>query len=217
MKRYLPFAIIAAVLVAALTAGALIYQSERAEQLEASKTPIPTPSFDPKEERYNSRGIVTIEEFGDYQCPPCGNAHPILKSIKQEFGDRVRFIFHHFPLIQLHQHAYLASQAAVAAGFQGRFWEMHDLIYQNQAYWSKASDVTPIFIGYARQLGLDTNRFINDLAGAQANAIIVSDIQRGQSFGVKGTPTVFIDGREIPFDDLMKIDNLRNEIKKRLN
>jgi protein-disulfide isomerase len=216
MKRYLPFAIIAAVLIAAVTTGALIYQSERAEQLQASKTPLPTPSFDPKEPRDNSRGIVTIEEFGDYQCPPCGSVHPVLKSIKAEYGDRVRFIFHHFPLIQIHQHAYLASQAAVAAKFQGRFWEMHDLLYRNQSSWSNASDVGSIFIGYARQLGLDTGRFINDLTGVQTNAIIASDMQRGQAYGVKGTPTVFIDGREIEFKNIT-IDNLRNEINKKLN
>ena len=90
------------------------------------------------------------------------------------------------------------------------------MIYRNQSSWSRASDVSPIFIGYARQLGLDTNRFINDMAGTQANAIIVSDLKRGQAFGVKATPTVFIDGREIPFEKLT-VDNLRNEIKKRLN
>ncbi len=216
MKRYLPFAIIAAVLIAALTAGALIYRAERAEQLPTSTTPLPTPSFDPKQPRDNSRAIVTLEEYGDYECPPCGLVHPRLKAIKEEFGDRIRFIFHHYPLIQLHQHAYIASQAAVAAGFQGRFWEMHDLLYRNQSSWSKASDVHSIFIGYARQLGLDTDRFINDLAGAQANGIIVNDMKRGQAFGVKGTPTVFLDGREILFDDIT-IDNLRNQIKKRLN
>ena len=215
MKRYLPFLIIAAVLLAALAAGALMYKSERAEQLQTSKTPIPTPSFDPSLPRDNSRALVTLEEYGDYQCPPCGNLHPVLKTVKEEFGDRVRFIFHQFPLIQLHPYAYFAAQAAVAAGFQGRFWEMHDMIYRNQSSWSSASDVRPIFIGYARQLGLDTDRFINDLAGTQANAIIVSDLKRGQAFGVKATPTVFIDGREIPFEKLT-VDNLRNEIKKRL-
>lgn|SRR5262245_13858417 len=216
MKRYLPFLIIAAVLLTALAAGALMYKSERAEQLQTSKVPIPTPSLDPSLPRDNSRALVTLEEYGDYQCPPCGNLHPVLKTVKEEFGDRVRFIFHHFPLIQLHQYAYFAAQAAVAAGFQGRFWEMHDMIYRNQSSWSSASDVRPIFISYARQLGLDTDRFINDLAGAQANAIIVSDLKRGQAFGVKATPTVFIDGREIPFEKLT-VDNLRNEIKKRLN
>jgi protein-disulfide isomerase len=215
MKRYFPFAIIAAVLLAALAAGAFIYKSEKTELLRISNTPIPTPSLEPKQTLDSSRGLVTIEEYGDYQCPPCKNVHPVLKSIKAEFGDRVRFIFHHFPLIQIHPHAYIASQAAVAAGFQGRFWEMHDLIYRNQSYWSDASDARPIFIGYARQLGMDTDRFINDLASAQANSIIIDDMKRGQAFGVKATPTVFIDGREIPFEQLT-LENLRNEVKKRV-
>jgi protein-disulfide isomerase len=213
MKRYLPFAIIAAVLLVAILAGALMYQSSAPQ---TSTAPPPTPGADTPTAQDKRAGTIKLEEFGDYQCPPCGNLHPVLKTIKEEFGDRIQFVFHHFPLMQIHPHAFSASQAAVAAGFQGRFWEMHDLIYKNQSAWSSAPNAQPFFLDYARQLGIDVSRFMNDAANPRTYAIINSDIKRGQSLGVNSTPTVFIDGREIPFKNL-NLDNLRNEIRSRLN
>jgi protein-disulfide isomerase len=213
MKRYLPFAIIGAVLVMALIAGAVMYQSSAPQ---TSTAPPPTPGPDKPKAQDKTSGTIMLEEFGDYQCPPCGNLHPVLKTIKEEFGDRIQFVFHHFPLIQIHPHAVSASQAAVAAGFQGRFWEMHDLIYKNQSAWSGAADAQPYFLSYARQLGIDVSRFMNDAANPRTIAIIQSDLQRGQSLGVNSTPTLFIDGREVPFKNLT-LDYLRNEIRSRLN
>jgi protein-disulfide isomerase len=213
MKRYLPFAIIAAVLITALLAGALMYQSSTPQ---TSTAPPPTPGPGTSTDQGKTSGTITLEEFGDYQCPPCGNLHPVLKTIKDEFGDRIQFVFHHFPLMQIHPHALSASQAAVAAGFQGRFWEMHDLIYKNQSAWSGATDAQSFFFSYAQQLGIDISRFKSDFVTTKTYAIINSDIQRGQSLGVNSTPTVFIDGREIPFKNLT-LDNLRNEIRSRLN
>lgn len=213
MKRFLPFAIIAAVLLVALVAGVLFYQSKTTTQ--TAVTPLPTPGggLPPREK---TPGIITLEEFGDYQCPPCGHLFPILKTIKEEYGDRIKFTFHHFPLIQIHPHALAAAQAAVAAGFQGRFWEMHNLIYQNQAAWSSAADVKPYFIDYARQAGVDVNKFLNDIVSTRTTAVISADVQSGQARGVNSTPTVFIDGREIPYKDLT-LDNLRHEIRSRLD
>jgi protein-disulfide isomerase len=213
MKRFLPIAIIAAVLVTALIAGAVLYRSGTPQ---TATTPLPSPGGGSPPPREKTAGAITLEEFGDYQCPPCGNLHPVLKAIKEEFGDRVKFVFHHYPLMQIHPHALAASQAAVAAGFQGRFWEMHDLIYKNQAAWSSAQDVQPYFVNYARQAGVDVSRFLNDAANPRTTAIISSDLQRGQTLGVNSTPTVFIDGREIPFKNLT-LDNLRQEIKSRLD
>jgi formate-nitrite transporter family protein len=212
MKRFLPFAIIAAVLVAALVASAVMYQKSTTQ---TATTPLPSPGGGTPLAREKTSGAITLEEFGDYQCPPCGNLHPILKKIKEEYGDRVKFVFHHFPLIQMHPHALEAAQAAVAAGFQGRFWEMHDLIYKNQAAWSSAVDAQPFFLNYARQAGVDISRFLNDSVNPRTTAIISNDLQRGQALGVNSTPTVFIDGREIPYKNLT-LDNLRQEIKTRL-
>jgi len=209
MKRFLPFAIIAAVLLVALVAGVLLYQSKTGP---TAATALPTPP--PPVEK--TAGAITLEEFGDYQCPPCGKLHPVLKTIKEEFGDRVKFVFHQYPLMQIHPHALAAAQAAVAAGFQGRFWQMHDLIYQNQSAWTSAPDVQPYFINYARQAGVDVSRFLNDTVNSRTTTIISSDLQRGQALGVNSTPTVFIDGREVPFKDLT-LDHLRQEIRNRLD
>lgn len=213
MKRFLPFAIIGAVLVFALVALAVMYRSsntQTATTLPQAPVGGRTPATGEK-----SSGTITLEEFGDYQCPPCGNLHPILKTIKEEYGDRVKFVFHHFPLMQIHPHALEAAQAAVAAGLQGRFWEMHDLIYKNQAAWSGAADARPFFVSFAQQAGLDISRFLNDSVSPGTIAIIRNDMQRGQALGVNSTPTVFIDGREIPYKNLT-LDSLRQEIKSRL-
>src|SRR5215467_1043041 len=135
MKRYLPFVIIAAVLVAAVGAGFLMFRSS---QPQPPATPAPAGGSVATPNRVASKGgVVTIDEYGDYQCPPCGSLHPILKTLKSEYGGRIQLNFHHFPLTQIHNHALEASYAAAAAGLQGKFWEMHDLLYQNQSVWSQ--------------------------------------------------------------------------------
>jgi protein-disulfide isomerase len=101
---------------------------------------------------------VTLLEYGDYECPYCGMAYPITRAIEQEMGDTMRFVFRHFPLTTVHPHAALAAEAAEAAGAQGKFWPMHDTLYENQ----QALD-PPHLLAYAEALGLDTDRFSSDL------------------------------------------------------
>jgi protein-disulfide isomerase len=145
MKRYLPFVIIAAVLVAAVGAGFLMFRSSQPQPPAA-----PTPAGDSRatSDGPASKGVVTIDEYGDYQCPPCGGLHPILKTLKGEYGGRIQIAFHHFPLTQLHPHALEASYAAAAAGLQGKFWEMHNLLYENQPLWSQIGDFRPILLDF---------------------------------------------------------------------
>ncbi|MBL8167548.1 MAG: DsbA family protein [Acidobacteria bacterium] len=213
MKRYLPFVIIAAVLLVGLTAGALMLRSNQPEST-SSTAPVAKPTVTTGVT--TAKGVVTIEEFGDYQCPPCGLLHPEMKKIKQEFGDRIRFIFYHLPLVQIHPNAMPAAQAAVAAGVQGKFWEMHNLLYENQKMWAEAPDLRLITVNFARQLGLDTDWFIRDLDGAQVNTTISADMRRASSLGVNGTPTVFVDGQLVETDK-MTVDGLRQMISQRLN
>jgi protein-disulfide isomerase len=149
-----------------------------------------------------------LEEFGDFECPPCGAFHPILVQMHKEYGDNLQITFREFPLAPAHQHAIAAASAAEAAGLQGKFWEMHDLLYENQKTWHEAFDVRPIFEGFAKQIGLDMNRYQNDLNGDQVAQRILNDGKRGHSMGVKGTPTVFLNGREVPFESLPS-DKLR--------
>jgi len=209
MKRYLPFVIITAVLVAAIGAGFLMFRSS---QPQPPAIPPPAGGSVATPNGLVSKGAVIIEEFGDYQCPPCGLLHPVLKTLKSEYGARIQVVFRHFPL-QFHNHALDASYAAAAAGLQGKFWEMHNLLYENQSVWSQVGDFRPILINFASQIGLDIPRFTRDIDGLQVMTMVREDTQRGNARGVNSTPTVFINDQLI--SDLT-IENLRKEINQRL-
>jgi protein-disulfide isomerase len=132
---------------------------------------------------------VTLVEYGDYECPFCGAAHPILKQVQQVMGDDLRFAYRHFPLSQIHPHAYQAAEAAEAAGAQGRFWEMHDLLFANQDRLGLRD-----LIGYAGALDLDLERFVTDLRGHAYAGRLREDFLSGVRSGVNGTPTFFVNG-----------------------
>ena len=122
--------------------------------------------------------------------------------MEAEFGSRLRVIFREFPLVPTHEHALVAARAAEAAGLQGKFWEMHDLLYTNQNSWKDAFDVRPIFEEYAKKIGLNLDRYRQDLSNETVQYRIFLDGKRARSLGVKGTPTVFMNGREVPFESL---------------
>src|SRR5215475_13405939 len=212
MKRYLPFVIIATVLVAAVGAGYLMFRSS---QPQAPATPTPTSGSRATSNGLASKGVVTIDEYGDYQCPPCGALHPILKTLRGEYGGRIQIAFHHYPIPQLHPHALEASYAAAAAGLQGKFWEMHNMLYDNQSLWSQLGDIRPILINFARQIGLDVPRFTRDMDGLQVVTIVSEDSRRANERGVNSTPTVFINDQLIPNDNYT-VEGLRKEINQRL-
>ena len=219
MNRRLPIIIISAVLLIAAAGGYWLYQNSRqaaSQTSDTAATPGTLPLSSPELAiTPQARQVVTIEEFGDYQCPPCGNLHPILTSTKKEFGDKVRFVFHHFPLIQIHPNASPAASAAVAAGFQGKFWEMHNLLYENQATWSEVPDIQPLLVSFARTAGLDVDRFVADLKSARTASVIASDVEQGINRGVNSTPTLIINGDKIPFESYTA-EKLREEVNRRL-
>lgn len=132
---------------------------------------------------------VTLVEYGDYECPYCGMAHPIVKSLQRALGDKLRFAFRNFPLNDAHPHAEQAAEAAEAAGAQGRFWEMHDTMYENQEQLA-----TDDLMRYGEDLGLDTNRLAQDLADGAFRARVREDFRGGVRSGVNGTPTFFVNG-----------------------
>jgi protein-disulfide isomerase len=132
---------------------------------------------------------VTLVEFGDYECPYCGAAHPLVKEILAVMGDRLRFAFRHFPLAQIHPHAERAAEAAEAAGAQGRFWEMHDLLFEHQQTLDDAH-----LLQFAEKLGLDTELFAREVAGGIYQERVREDFMSGVRSGVNGTPTFFING-----------------------
>lgn len=196
MKKYGPFLLIATVLILCVIAVVMLVRSGRETDTFTAGTATPATSVVPGQ-KPAAGTIVTLEEFGDYQCPPCGLLHPTLKSLKREFGANLNFIFRNLPLSNLHKNAMLAAQAAEAARVQSRFWEMHDLLYENQKLWSEEADPKPIFLKFAQDLGLDTARFDRDLNSAEVKARIQADQDAAAKQGITGTPTVLIDGRRL--------------------
>jgi protein-disulfide isomerase len=231
MKRIIPFIIILAVLAVALGSAWYLTRTQpsslsvenqttpSSSASQAKPTPVAArtgvPGAEPPHTIGPPNAPVHLEEFGDFECPPCGAFHPILKQMKQEFGDKLRVTFREFPL-QNHQHAIPAASAAEAAGMQGKFWEMHGLIFENQAKWKGEFDVRPIFEGYAKQIGIDVERFKRDVVSDRVDQRIFLDGKRAHSLGVGGTPTVFLNGRELPFDQLIVPDRLRVLIENEL-
>ncbi|HZI19216.1 MAG TPA: thioredoxin domain-containing protein [Pyrinomonadaceae bacterium] len=228
-KKYLPFVIIAVVLVGVIGVAAYVLNSRSGDTgapgsaakgaaNSAPYSPRPAaqrnaaPGASPAWEKGTASAPVVLEEFGDYQCPPCAMMHPVLQKIVDDYGDRVKLVFRHYPLQQIHPNAFPAARAAEAAGMQGKFWEMHDLIYDNQAQWKDAPDARPIFTDYARRLGLDAARFRADLEGKPAADRVLADFNRGTSLGVRGTPTIILNGRELPAEKTLSEPKLRAEI-----
>ena len=132
---------------------------------------------------------VTLVEYGDYECPYCGMAHPIVKRAQRDLGKQLRFVFRNFPLSEAHPHAQIAAQAAEAAGAQGRFWEMHDMIFEHQ----DALEVEDL-LGYAASLGLDADQIARDLDAGTYLKRVRDDFRSGVKSGVNGTPTFFVNG-----------------------
>jgi len=132
---------------------------------------------------------VTLVQDGDYECPYCGAAYPIIKQVQAGMGDRLRFVFRNFPITTSHPHAELAAEAAEAAATQGRFWQMHDLLYENQRR-LRGQDLR----AYAQKLGLDIERFDQELAEHVHAERVHDDFMSGVRSGVNGTPTFYING-----------------------
>ena len=144
---------------------------------------------------------VTLVEYGDYECPHCGRAHPIVKEVQRRLGSTLRFVFRNFPLNESHPHAQHAAEAAEGAGARGRFWEMHDTLFEHQ----RALDDQHL-VGYAKALGLDPVAFEHDLRAHAHKARVRQDFVSGIRSGVNGTPTFFING--VRFDDSWDPDTL---------
>jgi protein-disulfide isomerase len=132
---------------------------------------------------------LTLVEYGDYECPYCGQAFGIVKALQERLGDRLSFVFRNFPLANVHPHALPAAEAAEAAGAQRRFWPMHDMFYENQ------DALEPIdLVGYAMNVGLDLDTFESDLRTHRLVDKIRADLRSGALSGVNGTPTFFVNG-----------------------
>jgi protein-disulfide isomerase len=160
--------------------------------------------------------VILIEEYGDFQCPACAAYVELVKTVVDEFGDSVRVQYKHFPLTQIHPHAFTAAQVAEAAGIQGKFWEMHDVLFENQEEWSRMTrtGAKKKFLEYAESLGLDTTQLERQMLDPQIREKIFSDQASGTKIRVGGTPSFTMNGDLV--ETPRNIDEFRALITTRL-
>lgn len=146
---------------------------------------------------------VTLLEYGDYECPFCGEYYPTVKQVVQEYNQQIFFQFRNFPLTSIHPNAFAGARAAEAAALQGKFWQMHDLLYENQdpngqtGWVASSNPLDDYFVGFAQQLGLNVTQFKNDFNSDKVNATVNADLAQANKLGLTGTPTFFIDGKQV--------------------
>jgi protein-disulfide isomerase len=142
---------------------------------------------------------AVLIEYGDFQCPSCGKAHPQVKAVTEEYKDKMTFIFRNFPLTSIHPNAKAAAAAVEAAGLQGKYWEMHNLVFESQSDWNAltGTERTDAFANYAVSLGLDKTKFVSDMAGSAINSKIVFDQAIGKKLNVNATPTFYFNGTKL--------------------
>lgn len=176
------------------------------------------PGANPPNQAGSPTASVTIEEFADFQCGSCAAAHPTMNEIKSLYGSRIHFIFRNFPLaIPQHDKSYDAAVAAEAAGMQGanKFWEMQNLLFNNQKTWTSDPTFKQIWKGYAQKIGLDVAKWENDVIGLGAKSRVDADMARGKAIGVNSTPTLYINGQGVQFSD-MTVEGLKGLIDAEL-
>jgi protein-disulfide isomerase len=139
----------------------------------------------------NPAAHVELVEYGDYECPHCGRAYPVVKDIKQQLGSHIRFVFRNFPLTKIHPNAFSAAVATEAAALQGKFWEMHDLVFEHQQALNEEQ-----FLLFAERIGLDKERFQKDIQQKMLTDKVEQDFERGLRSGVNRTPAFFINGEK---------------------
>lgn len=161
--------------------------------------------------RGNTGSSVTVVEFADFQCPACGVAHPINQRVYDEYKDKVKFVYRHFPL-STHRNAPVAAEAAEAAKAQGKFWEMHDKLFETQKEWSDLADPRDKFAEYAGSLGLNVETFKADVQANKYARLISQDYADGESVRVNATPTYYINGKK--FAGVLPYDQFVDEIGK---
>ncbi len=197
MKRYLPFVIVVGVALVTFGSGTMLYHAKHPQVKNIPESQSVTAKSDTLAHvRGNPEAPVTLEEFADFQCPPCGQFAPFAEELLREYDSRLRVVFRNFPL-PVHEHAREAALAAEAAGFQRKFWEMHDTLYREQSAWSKAPNARELFESYAGTLGLNMDQFKKDMDSDKARERVDSDHALGDSLGIKLTPTLFINNRAV--------------------
>ncbi|OGH14032.1 MAG: hypothetical protein A3H50_03235 [Candidatus Levybacteria bacterium RIFCSPLOWO2_02_FULL_37_10] len=205
----------AAVVLALAVFGLLqIANSPQISSTSSSKLP-PATREDPVTGNPNAK--VTLVEYSDFQCPACAAYYPMVKELLTDFNGKIYFVYRYFPLTATHQNAMISSLAAYAANLQGKFWEMHDMLFQTQNSWASSPKARETFMGYAKKLNLDIDKFTKDIDSGQAKDFINDSYNKGLALGINSTPTFFINGSKIQnprtYNDFKSL--IDNEINKK--
>lgn len=165
----------------------------------------------------NPKAKVTLVEYADFQCPACALVHSIIKKLEGDFKTDLRLVYRPFPLIETHPNAMISTQAIYAASLQRKFWEMHDLIYENQAAWDKDKNAKSIFIEYAKKLELNLTKFEADISSEDAKKFVTNAYDKAISLGIDLTPSIFVNGMRIqnPLDYEAFKKIIQDEINKK--
>lgn len=230
-KNQLPLTIIGLVAIVAIVGTVLYLRGANSSKppVNANKTQAnnatkntnalanASPGASPAWARGPANAPIVIEEFADFECPSCAGFEPVIRQIKTIYGDRVRVVFRHYPLTQIHQKAYDAARATEAAGMQGKFWEMHDILYDKQKSWTTSGDHRAEFANYAQQIGLNVDQFKTDMAGIMTAQRVDADKKRGDSVRIGSTPSAFLNGRPLDFTtEMSNTDALRRAVENAL-
>jgi protein-disulfide isomerase len=222
-KSNTPILIIGAVLVLAVLGGWYMFSSAKSAgpsnansnvaKANTAKTPVipvnAPAGANPPNQSGSPAATVTLEEFADFQCAACAAAHKPLNEIKSMYGSRIRFIFRNFPLaIPAHDKSYDAAVVTEAAGMQGKFFDMQNLLFVNQQAWTASPGYREIWKGYAQKIGLDVPKWESDMAGIAAKSRVDADIARGKGMSVNSTPTLYLNGVSVGAKD-MQVDALK--------
>lgn len=221
MQRSLPFIIIGIVVVVFTAGGVLLLHAKVPKSVKIATG---VPGAEPPHVRGGAQARVTLEEFGDFQCPTSGMVSTVLQQVEHDYGDKVRVIFREFPLA-LHPFAFTAACAAESASLQDRFWPMHDQLFEHAAQWAKDSPpagteapieklawVRKTYIEYAIEVGVNLERFYADFDTEKVTSRIKADQARGASLGVDQTPVLFLNGVKIPFTSFNTVEALHKVI-----
>ncbi len=151
---------------------------------------------------------VIVEEFADFQCPTCALVYPRMNEVYSQFGSKIKFVYRNYPLTNLHRNSYDAAVAAEAAGMQGKFWDMQNLLFSNQSQWSNSSEVRRLFEGYAEKIGLDIEKYKNDVLGFAAKGRVDEDMRRARALNLTGTPTILVNGKVVNSFEVAEISRV---------
>ena len=186
------------IIIIAFIIWGLIVANNKAPNVGNLTTSTAAPVTEADHDRGSTTSPVTVIEYSDFECPACRAYYPLIKRLTMEASTTMQFVYRHFPLYPVpHKNAFLAAQASEAAANQGKFWEMYDLLFENQETWANTNTARATFISYAEQIGLDMVKFNTDIDSEETKARVSRDKDEGISIGINSTPTFFINGKAI--------------------